>query len=132
MNNKEKILFIDCSAFEQLHFAIIAAGKVSAKKKKIKYPQTENALSYLAAFLKAQHAQPTDFAKIIIVSGPGSFTGIRVGAAIALAFSLAGQIPLYALAKKQLPDDLAALAQMKLKKISADFKSAYGAAARVG
>lgn len=110
------ILFLNTAGFERLHFALIIGKSVKNKKIRIKYPETEMALAYLDKFLRAQKAGINQIKKIIVVSGSGSFTGIRVGIALSAAFSLALGIPVYAIDGDRLPHNLSALYGMKLKK----------------
>ncbi|MDB4939708.1 MAG: tsaB [Candidatus Doudnabacteria bacterium] len=121
------ILLIDSAGYNQIHFALINNLKTRARKIKITYPETEKTLGYLEKFLKTSKVKLNQIEKIIVVSGPGSFTGIRVGVTIGLAFSFAKNIPLYAVEKDRLPEDLSQLEKMKLKKVGADFDPAYGA-----
>ncbi|MBU6447378.1 hypothetical protein KGQ24_00865 [Patescibacteria group bacterium] len=110
------ILFLNTAGFERLHFAVISGKRVKSKKISIKYPETEMALAYLDKFLREQKVKPVQIKKIIAVSGEGSFTGIRVGFALASAFSLALGIPVYAIESSKLPSNLSALNGIKLKK----------------
>jgi len=120
------ILLIDSSGYEQLHFALIGK-KVKQQKFKITYPETEKTLSYLEKFLKANKTKLDQIQEIVVVSGPGSFTGIRVGVSISLAFSFAKNIPLYAIEKPKLPKKLSDLVTMKLQKVKNEFDPDYGA-----
>lgn len=122
------ILFLDTSGFERLHFALIKGKGVKSKKIRIKYPETEMALQYLDKFLRLQKIKPDQIKKIVAVSGSGSFTGIRVGFALASAFSLALNVPVYAVDSAKLPRNLSALSSMKLKK-AAELKPQYGQSA---
>ncbi len=120
------ILLIDSSGYEQLHFALIT-DKVKQQKFKITYPETEKTLSYLEKFLKTNKTKLDQVRKIVVISGPGSFTGIRVGVSMALAFSFAKNIPLYAIEGTDVPKKLSELTTMKLKKVNSEFDPAYGA-----
>lgn len=122
------ILFLDTSGFEKLHFALLneITGKVSEKKQHITHSQTEGALEYLDNFLRLYKISIKQIKKIYIVSGPGSFTGIRAGVAHALAFSMALHIPVYHLSKDQVPTKLSNLFKMRLKKLPAEFNPEYG------
>ena|SRR5258708_7810274 len=118
------ILFINSAEFERLTFAVIFPGIVKKKTVEISHPETEKTLEHLDKFLRVNKVKISNLSKIIIVYGPGSFTGIRVGMALAMAFSLAAGMPLYAIKKQQLPKNLGELPAMRLKKVSADFNPA--------
>jgi tRNA threonylcarbamoyladenosine biosynthesis protein TsaB len=123
------ILFIDSSGYDQLHLAVIDSEKSSVKEKKIKitYPETEKTLGYLDQFLKSNKFKLDNVKKIIVVSGPGSFTGIRVGVSMSLAFSFAKDIPLYSITKDKVPKKLKDIGDLKLKKVKSEFDPEYGA-----
>lgn len=123
------ILFLDTSGFEEVHFALIATG-LKEQRYPLKRFDSEKTLTLLERFLKKNKVklQSNSFGKIIVVSGAGSFTGIRTGIAISLAFSLAFDIPVYAIKKDKLPKVLSELKVSKdLKKITAAFNADYGA-----
>lgn len=123
------ILFIDSSEYEQLRFGIIDPEKNKAIQEKIKitYPETEKTLTHLDQFLKVSKVKLDQVQKIIVVSGPGSFTGIRVGVSMALAFSFAKDIPLFSLTQEKVPTKLTDLVKLKLKKVNSEFDPEYGA-----
>lgn len=122
------ILFLDTSGFEEVRFAVIG-NKLLEQKFKLKRSDSEKTLLFLERFLKKSRTklQPETFKKIVVVSGPGSFTGIRTGIAIVLAFSLAFDISAYAIKKDKLPKSLLDLKVSKgLKKINSAFNPDYG------
>lgn len=119
------ILFLDTSDFNKLHFALIDNGKIKERFVSVKYNESEKTLPELKKMLGKNILK---LQVIYAVSGPGSFTGIRVGISIALAFSLAAGIPVYALKKDQVPENLFEISKIKnLKKIASDFDLDYGA-----
>ncbi len=124
------ILFLNTAEFEKLTFALVG-DKVQQKSFKFKHSQSEKTLSYLAEFLESanKNFKKKDFSairKIVVVSGPGSFTGIRVGISLALAFSAAWQVPAYAVEAGNVPTSLQKLASMKLQRVSSGFEPDYG------
>jgi len=50
----------------------------------------------IAALLKSQANQLADVQGIVVFKGPGSFTGLRIGATVANAFANSLQIPIVA------------------------------------
>lgn len=119
------ILFINSAKFEKLTFALIDS-KVKEQTFKIRHPETEKTLEYLDAFLSKNKIQLYQVKRIVVVSGAGSFTGIRVGFALAMAFSLAKDIPLFTIKEKELPKNLRQLGAMRLKRIVSEADPEYG------
>ena len=120
------ILFLDTSSFEEVHFALISDSGIKEKKYPLLHIRAADTLKLLSQFLGKKKLDGVE--KIIVVSGPGSFSGIRVGIALAEGFGLAKQIPVYAIQKNALPKSLEDfLRQKKLKKITESFDPDYGA-----
>ena len=153
-----RILFFDSTNFDWLHFALIdsslsgqTANKTAHQKVRIRHFESEKTLPALLAFLKKHGIKPTNsnsvsnsrsrlqkISKIYFVSGPGSFSGIRVGASIALALGFGWGVPVFTLTKSAAPNGFNAkiLAQikagaLKAKKISSVPELDYGAAPKI-
>jgi|GEM_PF-3395680 len=137
------ILFFDTSNFDWLEFALIGAKeergfeKVWQQKIKAAHFDSEAALPALIEFLKKHRIRfdhgAAAISKIYFVSGPGSFSGIRVGASIALALQFAWKVPVFALEKSQVPKRFSAetFAKTKTKKINSVPELDYGAAPNI-
>jgi tRNA threonylcarbamoyladenosine biosynthesis protein TsaB len=110
------ILLIDTTDFHHLHFALVKGNKISEFKKEIAFNENYKTNEFLQKFLNKQKVKPKDLTKIIVCSGPGSFTGIRVGVSMAQALGFALDIPLIALPKNKIPTDLAKLETVKITK----------------
>lgn len=118
------ILFIDTTDFNQIHFALTDGKKLLDKKFKIAYNENWKTLDHLEKFLKENKISltptlspsPFTLSKILVCSGPGSFTGTRVGVTIAQGLSFANKIPLFAISKEELPKNLKNLIDSKLSK----------------
>ncbi len=121
------ILFLNTSGFDQIHFGLVSEKKVKEQIVKVKYPETEKTLGYLEKFLKSNRANLSQLDKIVVVTGSGSFTGIRLGVSMSLAFSFAKDIPVFSLKAEDVPKDLRLLETMKFKKITSNFNADYGA-----
>lgn len=82
-----KYLYIDTSS-SYLYAAIVEDEKIIAKVCE-DYGQSlsEIALPKIAAMFEDNNIKPTDINKIIVVNGPGSFTGIRIGITIAKVYA---------------------------------------------
>lgn len=59
-----------------------------------KSPRDQDVLKAISDTIAAEHKDFTDLTSISVNSGPGSFTGLRVGISIANAMSFALDIPI--------------------------------------
>jgi tRNA threonylcarbamoyl adenosine modification protein YeaZ len=88
------ILFIDTSQDK----TIIALGKderiISRKIWQTRYQQSETLLPAINQLLKKNRFSLKNLTSLIVNSGPGSYTGLRVGIATANALSFGLKIPL--------------------------------------
>ena len=84
-----KILYIDTSS-SYLYSAILDDIKVlSEVKKEFGTSLSEESLPEIAKLFERANLKPKDIEKIIVVNGPGSFTGIRIGITIAKTYAWA-------------------------------------------
>ena len=84
-----KILYIDTSS-SYLYSAILDNNKVlSEVKKEYGTNLSKEALPEIAKLFENANLKSTDINKIIVVNGPGSFTGIRIGITIAKTYAWA-------------------------------------------
>jgi tRNA A37 threonylcarbamoyladenosine modification protein TsaB len=110
------ILFIDTTDFNRTTFALSAEGKLWKKSYKIDPHKSHETLQKLDEFLKSIKVKPSPglrppspigrgegvrVTKIIVNSGPGSFTGVRVGVTIAQALGFAWNVPVIAVPKEK-------------------------------
>lgn len=82
-----KYLYIDTSS-SFLYSAIVEDDKVLSELKE-EYGQSlsEVALPRIVSMFEENKLKPIDIDKIIVVNGPGSFTGIRIGLTIAKIYA---------------------------------------------
>ena len=89
-----RYLYIDTSS-SYLYTAIIEDNKLLSEIKE-EYGQSlsEVALPRIASMFEETKLNPKDIDKIIVVNGPGSFTGIRIGLTIAKVYAWGLNIPI--------------------------------------
>lgn len=107
------ILFIDTSEFSALTFAIINGGTVKISSSEVAFNENYRTNLLLEKFLKHHKVDMSELKKIIVCSGPGSFTGIRVGVSLAQALGFALNIPVIAIPKSKVPGDVRKLNTVK-------------------
>ena len=89
-----RYLYIDTSS-SYLYTAIVENNEVLSEIKE-EYGQSlsEVALPRIASMFEDTKLEPKDIDKIIVVNGPGSFTGIRIGLTIAKVYAWGLNIPI--------------------------------------
>src|SRR4051794_1146665 len=60
-------------------------GRKTDEIRKTSLPKSQNTLIIIEKLLKKNHLKTTDVDEVLVNTGPGSFTGTRVGVAIANA-----------------------------------------------
>lgn len=108
------ILFINTTEFQKLELALISKEKVEEFKTELGFNENYKTLEYIEKFLKSQKLVLRNLSQIFVCSGPGSFTGIRVGVSLAQALGLGLNIPVIAIPKSKIPKDLTKLPNLKL------------------
>ncbi len=89
-----KILYIDTSS-SYLYTAITADDKLLVEiKEEFGHNLSQEALPKIASMFEKVNLEPKDINKIIVVNGPGSFTGIRIGITIAKVYGWSLNIPI--------------------------------------
>lgn len=106
-------LFIDTTDFHHLNFALVSDDVVSTFTREVAFNENFKTNEYLQQFLKKQKVAIENIKKIVVCSGPGSFTGIRVGVSMAQALGFALNIPVRAITKNKIPHDLRKLESLK-------------------
>lgn len=82
-----KILYIDTTT-SYLYTGLVVDGKLLADiKEDFGKDLSSCALQKISELLKNNNLEPNDIDKIMVVNGPGSFTGIRVGVTIAKTYA---------------------------------------------
>lgn len=89
-----RILYIDTSS-SYLYAGIVTNRKlISEVKKEFGHSLSEEALPSIVSLFEKENLSAKDIDKIIVVNGPGSFTGIRIGITIAKVFAWGLNIPI--------------------------------------
>ena len=80
-------LFIDTS-FSDVSIALLKDNKIINKiVKSIPNEHSKYAITYIDEVLKNSNIKPNEVNNIMVVNGPGSFTGIRIGLTIAKIYA---------------------------------------------
>ncbi len=87
------ILFIDTTAMNTAKVALTVNGKRYEKSGESKVLKSQTVLPLIEELLHLAHLRIRDITEIRVATGPGSFTGLRVGASIANALSYLIGIP---------------------------------------
>ena len=89
-----RILYIDTSS-SYLYTAIVEDNKIiNSISEEYGQSLSEVALPKIASMFEDSKIAPKDIDKIIVVNGPGSFTGIRIGLTIAKVYAWGLNIPI--------------------------------------
>lgn len=89
-----RCLYIDTSS-SFLYTSIVDENTILGEIKE-EYGQSlsEVALPKIVSLFEKNNLKPTDIDKIIVVNGPGSFTGIRIGITIAKVYAWSLKLPI--------------------------------------
>jgi len=88
------ILYIDTST-SFLYTGIVDNNSlIGSRKVELGPLMSSNALNEIASMFEENKLSPKDIKKIIVVNGPGSFTGIRIGVTIAKTYAWSFDIPI--------------------------------------
>ena len=86
-------LILDTADNKKILVGLNINGKEDIKTEKITSNRTQIILPMIDGILRKHSLKPKDLSEIRINTGPGSFTGLRVGLAIANALSFVLKIP---------------------------------------
>jgi tRNA threonylcarbamoyladenosine biosynthesis protein TsaB len=90
----EKILFIDTSNNKEITVSLKLDGKEIVETRPSEHHKAQVVLPMINEILKEHQLKPLDLTGIEVNDGPGSFTGLRVGVAIANTLAAVLQIPI--------------------------------------
>lgn len=86
-------LIIDTSEINTAKVAFEIAGKVFEKKTESRILKSQTLLPLIEELIHEQNLKLTDITAITVATGPGSFTGLRVGASVANALGFLLGVP---------------------------------------
>ena len=89
-----KIFYVDTSSDYLYSGIVINATLVSECQEKLGKDLSKEALPRIISVFNKANITPKDLDKIIVVTGPGSFTGIRIGVTIAKTIAWSLNIPI--------------------------------------
>ena len=89
----EKVLLIDTSKSQETIVGFRINGQKHFLKGKSKILKAQNVLPLIEKILKKNKLKPGDLTEIKVNPGPGSFTGLRVGIAVANSLGWLLEIP---------------------------------------
>ena len=87
------VLYIDTSQTTITHVAIKKNGRRVEKTVTSDTWRSQMVLPLVRELLKEQNMSPRDIQEIVVNTGPGSFTGLRVGIAVAQMIGILLKIP---------------------------------------
>lgn len=93
-------LYID-THFINLEIIILKDGQVYAKKNLESNKHSEHTISLLKEILEENNLELSDINEIIVINGPGSFTGVRIGVVIAKVIGFTKNIKIKAISYLQ-------------------------------
>ncbi len=96
-----KTLFIDTTNNKEVIVRLAIDKKIFEVKKEIQNNRTQVVLPIIQALFKYANLGVQDLDSVEINPGPGSFTGVRVGAAIGNALGFALDIPVNTVSFKE-------------------------------
>lgn len=91
---KKVVLFIDTSSNEKVSVGVEFDDKKDVIERDLDKRKAQAVLPMIDELLKKHGLKVGDLSSIEVFEGPGSFTGLRVGAAIANALAYSLKIPI--------------------------------------
>lgn len=98
-----RILFID-TAEDKAKIGLIMESQAKFLSFGPKNQFSEKLLFWINKLLKENKISPKDLDAIAVFRGPGSFTGLRIGIAIANAFAFSLNIPIIEISERDIKD----------------------------
>lgn len=93
-------IYID-THFVNLVLALFKGDKLLDKRVLDSNKHSENTIPLFSKLLEDNNVSVDDIRKIIVINGPGSFTGVRIGIVLAKILAYTKNIPVYAISYLQ-------------------------------
>ena len=90
---KRLVLHIDTSQRDSTTVTLTGSGSRSVKRSAKAVVKSQALLPLIEEALHARKCRPEDIDEIIVAPGPGSYTGLRIGMAVANIFARLFDIP---------------------------------------
>lgn len=94
MNKNRIVLEVDTSNNQEIGVSLVINGKRDTVQEGVGRDKAQAVLPILVALLKKHKLQLKDITEISFNKGPGSFTGLRVGASVVNALGFFLNIPI--------------------------------------
>jgi len=120
------LLFIDPTEIDKTTIALVSGKKIFKKSWPSRFKQSETLLTQIKKIFRAQKISWQNISKIAVVAGPGPFSRIRTG--VAMANALAFALDVSVVSVKELEGDLSKIQKQKGQKM---VKPAYGKSAHI-
>lgn len=120
------LLFIDPAQIDKTTIALVSDKKIFKKSWPSRFMQSETLLIQIKIFFRARKISWQNISKIAVVAGPGPFSRIRTGVAMANALALALDIPVIPVS-----EPTADLYKIQKKSGQKMIKPAYGKPAHI-
>ena len=88
------VLYIDTSSNKEIKIGLQIDRKTYWLKRKISYQKAQDVLPLIDKLLTSKKINLSEITGIYLVTGPGSFTGLRIGAVVASTFGWLLDIPI--------------------------------------
>lgn len=99
------LLLVDCSRIEGFYLALADRGHIIIPRQiTARFEHEETVLESLQALLSAGGISVPQLTGIIIVSGPGSFSALRIGLAVFNTIAWQSRIPIAGVNKREFTD----------------------------
>lgn len=103
---KDHWLFLDTSGGERMRLALVRGKTVYERTCPAKRAVSERLLPEVLKLLSRRRLRFNNIKRVVVVVGPGSFSGVRTGVTTANALAFALNVPIIGLRAGEAPDDL--------------------------